>query len=84
MSCGLVAIGSCNDVLADSLIQLMMEAEEEELNNTYMRLVALGLALLYLGEDRCCLGNILLDVNILLIVVDFKVNRIRLRLSWKL
>ena len=57
MSCGLIAIGSCNDMLADSLVQLMIEAEEETLNNTYMRLVALGLALLYLGEEFCYLLN---------------------------
>ena len=50
LSCGLVSIGSCHDSLTDTLLQLMMEKEGEGLSNSYMRFVALGLALLYLGE----------------------------------
>ena len=50
LACGLVSIGSCHDSLTDSLLQLMMDKEGEGLSNSNMRFVALGLALLYLGE----------------------------------
>ena len=50
LSCGLVCIGSCHDSLTEALLQIMIDKEVEGLSNSHMRFVALGLALLYLGE----------------------------------
>lgn len=56
LACGLVCIGSCHDSLTEALLQLMMDRDGEGLSNSHMRFVALGLALLYLGEAASAKG----------------------------
>lgn len=46
----MVAVGSCHGDLTDSLIQQLMEHAERHSSETHLRHLALGLALLYLGE----------------------------------
>lgn len=53
LSCGLVAVGSCHGELTESLLQAIMENAEKNSNETHLRHLALGLALLYLGNDSC-------------------------------
>ena len=50
LSCGLVAVGSCHGELTESLLQAIMEHAEKHTNETHLRHLALGLALLYLGK----------------------------------
>ena len=52
LSCGLIFIGSCDDNLTDTFLQMMLEKSDDELSNTYMRFVALGISLLYLGKQE--------------------------------
>ena len=51
LSCGLVAVGSCHGELTESLLQAIMEHADKHSNETHLRHLALGLALLYLGKD---------------------------------
>ena len=50
LSCGLVAVGSCHGELTESLLQAIMEHADKHSNETHLRHLALGLALLYLGK----------------------------------
>lgn len=52
LSLGLSFVGTCNDEIASVLVQRLMEASEEELNNTASRFLCLGLGLLYLGKTE--------------------------------
>jgi 26S proteasome regulatory subunit N1 len=52
LSLGMVFVGTCDDEIAGVLIQRLMEASEEELNNTVSRYLCLGLGLLYLGKTE--------------------------------
>lgn len=51
LSCGLVAVGSCHGELTESLLQAIMEHADKHSNETHLRHLALGLALLYLGKN---------------------------------
>lgn len=51
LSCGLVAVGSCHGELTESLLQAIMEHADKDSNETHLRHLALGLALLYLGKQ---------------------------------
>lgn len=52
LSLGMVFVGTCDDEIAGIIIQRMMEASEDELNNTISRYLCLGLGLLYLGKTE--------------------------------
>ena len=52
LSLGLSFVGTCNDEIASVLVQRLMEASEEELNNTASRFLCLGLGLLFLGKTE--------------------------------
>jgi 26S proteasome regulatory subunit N1 len=43
-------VGSCDEDAAQSIIQTLMEKEEKDLENSFTRIFALGLGLLYLGQ----------------------------------
>lgn len=48
---GLVFTGSCNDEVANCIIQTCMEREPQDLDNPHARYYALGLGLLYFGKQ---------------------------------
>lgn len=52
LSCGLIAVGSCNADVSSTIIQKMMEWPASELKDTYTRYLSLGLALTYLGKQE--------------------------------
>lgn len=52
LSLGLSFVGTCNDEIASVLVQRLMEASEDELNNTASRYLCLGLGLLFLGKTE--------------------------------
>lgn len=52
LSLGMVFVGTCDDEIAGIIIQRMMEASADELNNTISRYLCLGLGLLYLGKTE--------------------------------
>lgn len=49
LSIGLIFVGTCDDDAAQSMLQVLMEKEEDQLNDPYIRMFALGLGLLFLG-----------------------------------
>ena len=51
LAIGLIYVGTCDEDAANSILQTLMEAEESELENPFMRLFALGLGLLFLGQQ---------------------------------
>lgn len=48
---GLVFLGTCNDEVANSIIQTCMEREPQDLDNPHARYYALGLGLLFFGKQ---------------------------------
>lgn len=52
LSLGMVFVGTCDDEVAGTLIQRMMEASEDELNSTVSRFLCLGLGLVFLGKNE--------------------------------
>jgi 26S proteasome regulatory subunit N1 len=50
LSLGLVYVGSCNEDVATDILSRLMEATNEELDNTASRFLSLGLGLLFLGK----------------------------------
>ncbi|XP_074660514.1 26S proteasome non-ATPase regulatory subunit 2-like [Tubulanus polymorphus] len=52
LSCGLIAVGSCNGEVTSTLLQVLMEKSAADLKDTYARFIALGLALTYLGKQE--------------------------------
>lgn len=62
LSCGLVAVGSCHGELTESLLQAIMEHADKRSNETHLRHLALGLALLYLGKSTPSYINLLCDL----------------------
>jgi 26S proteasome regulatory subunit N1 len=51
LALGLVYVGTCNEQVADAVAQTLMERGEEELKNTYARYFALGIGLVFLGQQ---------------------------------
>jgi 26S proteasome regulatory subunit N1 len=49
LSIGLIYAGTCDEDAAQSVLQTLLEKEEDDLDNPFMRLFALGLGLLFLG-----------------------------------
>lgn len=52
LSLGMVFVGTCDDDVAGTLIQRMMEASDDELNSTVSRFLCLGLGLVFLGKNE--------------------------------
>lgn len=50
LSLGLSFVGTCNDDVATTILQRIMESSDDDLNHTCTRFMCLGLALLYLGK----------------------------------
>jgi 26S proteasome regulatory subunit N1 len=48
---GLVFVGTCNDDVANVIMQAMMERSESELKSCHARFFALGLGLIFLGQQ---------------------------------
>lgn len=51
LAIGLIYVGTCDEDAANSILQTLMEKEESDLDNPFMRLFALGLGLLFLGQQ---------------------------------
>ena len=51
MSIGLIFVGTCDEDASSSILKTLMEKEEEQLNDPFTRLFALGLGLLFLGQQ---------------------------------
>jgi 26S proteasome regulatory subunit N1 len=48
---GLVFVGTCNEDVAQSIIQTLMERSETELKSPYAKFFALGIGLVFLGQQ---------------------------------
>jgi 26S proteasome regulatory subunit N1 len=54
LSLGLVFVGTCKEEVAESIVGQLMSKSAEELELPFAKLYALGLGLLYLGQqDKC-------------------------------
>ena len=51
LAIGLIYVGTCDEDAANSILQVLMEKEEADLENSFMRIFALGLGLLFLGQQ---------------------------------
>ena len=51
LSIGLIFVGTCNDDAAQAILQTLMEKDEEQLNDPFTRVFALGIGLLFLGQQ---------------------------------
>lgn len=55
LACGLVAVGSHNDVVSHIILNKLVDVRESDvLKSSYMKLVVLGLGLCYLGKYHFC------------------------------
>ncbi|XP_055683961.1 26S proteasome non-ATPase regulatory subunit 2 [Lutzomyia longipalpis] len=52
LAVGMIAVGSCNADITETLIQTIMERTEADFKDTYARFLPLGLGLLYLGRQE--------------------------------
>ena len=52
LSLGMVFVGSCDDEVGGTIVQRLMEATDDELNQSVARFLCLGLGLLYLGRNE--------------------------------
>lgn len=50
LACGMIAVGSCNGDVTSTIVQTIMEKNEQELKDTYARWLPLGLGLNHLGK----------------------------------
>lgn len=80
LSCGLIAVGSCNADVSSTIIQKMMEWPASELKDTYTRYLSLGLALTYLG--KCLLFIEFLSFHVITYFVLGMMNYIWLQGLW--
>jgi len=51
LALGFVFVGSCNGEIAGSILQVLMERDEDALREKWARFMVLGLALLYVGRQ---------------------------------
>ena len=51
LSIGLIFCGTCDQDAAESITQILLEKEEKDLEHSFTRIFALGLGLLYLGQQ---------------------------------
>uniref|UniRef100_A0A8B9KJH5 26S proteasome non-ATPase regulatory subunit 2 n=1 Tax=Astyanax mexicanus TaxID=7994 RepID=A0A8B9KJH5_ASTMX len=52
LACGMIAVGSCNGDVTSTILQTIMEKNEQELKDTYARWLPLGLGLNHLGKGE--------------------------------
>uniref|UniRef100_A0A3B5QXS6 26S proteasome non-ATPase regulatory subunit 2 n=2 Tax=Xiphophorus TaxID=8082 RepID=A0A3B5QXS6_XIPMA len=52
LACGIIAVGSCNGDVTSTIVQTIMEKNEQELKDTYARWLPLGLGLNHLGKGE--------------------------------
>lgn len=52
LACGMIAVGSCNPDVTNTILQTLMEKSESDLHETYARFLPLGLGLCYLGHQE--------------------------------
>ncbi|XP_060928974.1 26S proteasome non-ATPase regulatory subunit 2 [Limanda limanda] len=52
IACGMIAVGSCNGDVTSTIVQTIMEKNEQELKDTYARWLPLGLGLNHLGKGE--------------------------------
>lgn len=52
LSLGMIAVGSCNGEVTDTLLQTIMDRSEFDLKDSYTRFLPLGLGLVYLGRQE--------------------------------
>jgi len=50
LSIGMIFCGSCDEDATESIIQILLEKTEKDLEHSFTRLFALGLGLLFLGQ----------------------------------
>ncbi len=50
LACGMIAVGSCNGDVTSTIVQTIMEKNEQELKDSYARWLPLGLGLNHLGK----------------------------------
>lgn len=50
LACGMIAVGTTNQLVAENLVNTLLAKSETELKETYARFISLGLALTYLGK----------------------------------
>lgn len=62
LACGMIAVGSCNGDVTSTILQTIMEKNEQELKDTYARWLPLGLGLNHLGENGFRLAHIQLNL----------------------
>jgi 26S proteasome regulatory subunit N1 len=48
----MIFCGTCDQDAAESITQILMEKEEKDLEHSFTRIFALGLGLLYLGQQN--------------------------------
>lgn len=58
LALGFIFVGSCDGDVTMTILQTMMEREEEELKSKWGRFLSLGLALLYLGASLLSLVGV--------------------------
>lgn len=51
LACGMIAVGSCNGDVTSTIVQTIMEKNEQELKDSYARWLPLGLGLNHLGKQ---------------------------------
>jgi 26S proteasome regulatory subunit N1 len=51
LSLGLIGVGSCNDDISTTLLQVLMEKSEQELKEPFAKFIALGIGLCFLGKQ---------------------------------
>ena len=51
LAIGLIYVGTCDEDAANSILQTLMEKEEADLDDPFMKIFALGLGLLFLGQQ---------------------------------
>jgi 26S proteasome regulatory subunit N1 len=52
LALGMIAVGSCNSDVTETLIQTIMERSESDFKDTYSKFLFLGLGLVYLGRQE--------------------------------
>ena len=56
LAIGMIFCGSCDQDAAESITQILLEKEEKDLEHSFTRIFALGLGLLYLGQQSLVEG----------------------------
>lgn len=51
LALGMIFVGTCDGDISSTILQTMIEREENHLKDTWGRFMALGLALLFLGKS---------------------------------